>query len=126
MKSRGEIEAAICDSIRQFQLEYLGRGPKDVRAYLIGDLIALRLFGVLTLAEQHLVKSPHVDKARELVKQVRTQLLETARPVLEAMIENVTGVHLISLYHDLCTTTGEECFLFTLTAAPSVREVSRK
>ena len=126
VKTRGEIEAAMCDGIRRVELECLGRGPKNVQAHLIGDLLVLRLFGVLTVAERQLITSLDVEKGRNLVKQVRTQLIETARPVLEALIEEVTGVQLLSLHHDLSTTTGEECFLFTLTAAPGFREVLRK
>ena len=39
MKSQGEIEAAVCEGVARFQQEYMGRGPKDVRAHLIDDLL---------------------------------------------------------------------------------------
>jgi uncharacterized protein YbcI len=55
MKTQGEIEAAICEGMSRFQQEYMGRGPKDSHAHLIGDLLLVRLHGVLTAAEQHLV-----------------------------------------------------------------------
>ncbi len=84
MKTQGEIEAAICEGITRFEQEYMGRGPKDIRAHLIDDLLVVRLQGVLTAAEQHLVKSLPAEKGRDLLKQVRTHLLETARPLLEA------------------------------------------
>src|SRR5437867_12439174 len=86
MKTQGEIEATICDGITRFEQEYMGRGPKDIRAHLIDDLLVVRLQGVLTAAEQHLVKSLPAEKGRDLLKQVRTHLLETARPLLEAMV----------------------------------------
>ena len=92
MKSQGEIEAAICEGITRFEQEYMGRGPKDIRAHLIGDLLVVRLQGVLTAAEQQLVKSLPAENGRNLLKQVRTQLIEAARPVLEAMVQAVTGV----------------------------------
>ena len=57
MKTQGEIEAAICEGITRFEQEYMGRGPKDIHAHLIGDLLVVRLQGVLTAAEQHLVRS---------------------------------------------------------------------
>ena len=47
----------MCQSMSRFQLEYMGRGPKDIHAYLINDLIVVRLQGVLTAAEQQLVGS---------------------------------------------------------------------
>src|SRR5436305_5020877 len=98
MKTQGEIEAAICDGITRFEQEYMGRGPKDIRAHLLGDLLVVRLQGVLTAAEQHLVKSLPAEKGRDLLKQVRTHLIETARPLMEAMIHEVTGMRTLSLH----------------------------
>src|SRR5271154_720899 len=87
MKSSGEIEAAVCEGMSRFQLEYMGRGPKDIRAHLINDLLVVRMQGVLTAAEQHLVKTLQPEKGRDLLKQVRTHLIETARSIMEAMVE---------------------------------------
>src|SRR6186997_2067790 len=106
-KTQGEIEAAICDGITRFEQEYMGRGPKDIRAHLIGDMLVVRLQGVLTVAEQQLVKTLPPEKGRDLLKQVRTHLIETARPILEAMVEEVTGTRVVSLHHDISTKTGE-------------------
>src|SRR5438445_10330775 len=114
MKTHGEIEAATCEGISRFEQEYMGRGPKDIHTYLIGDLLVVRLQGVLTAAEQQLVKTLPVEKGRDLLKQVRTQLIETARPVLEALVQEITGIKILSLHHDISTVTGEEIVLFTL------------
>ena len=126
MKTQGEIEAAICDGINRFEQEYMGRGPKDIHAHLIGDLLVVRLQGVLTAAEQQLVKSLPAEKGRDLLKEVRTQLIETARPVLEALVQEVTGAKALSLHHDISTVTGEEVVLFTLAQAPLWRETKKK
>ena len=126
MKTQGEIEAAICEGISRFQQEYMGRGPKDIRAHLIGDLLVVRLQGVLTAPEQQLVKSLPAEKGRDLLKQVRTQLIETARPVMEAMIQEVTGVKVLSLHHDISTVTGEEVVLFTLAESPDCRQPKKR
>jgi uncharacterized protein YbcI len=126
VKTQGEIEAAICDGITRFEQEYMGRGPKDIHAHLIGDLLVVRLQGVLTAAEQQLVKSLPAEKGRDLLKQVRTHLVETARPVMEAMIHEVTGVQAISLHHDISTTTGEEVVIFTLAQSPQFRDAKKK
>lgn len=104
----------------------MGRGPKDIRAHLIGDLLVVRLQGVLTAAEQHLVKTLPPERGRDLLKQVRTQLIETARPVLEALVQEVTGIKAISLHHDISTATGEEVILFTLVEVPLFREIRKK
>lgn len=126
MKSQGEIEAGICEGVSRFQLEYMGRGPKDIRAHLLGDLLVVRLVGVLTAAEQHLVKSLPPEKGRDLLKQVRTRLVEAALPLLVAMVEGATGGKVVSLHHDVSTRTGEEVLLFTLAESPLFRETKKK
>jgi uncharacterized protein YbcI len=126
MKSQGEIEAAVCQGISRFQQDYMGRGPKDIHAYLIGDFLAVRLKGVLTATEQQLVRSFPAEKGRDLLKQVRTQLIETARPILEELVHESTGVKVVSLHHDVSTSTGEEVVLFSLAEAPAFREIKKK
>jgi uncharacterized protein YbcI len=126
MKSQGEIEAAICEGLRRFEQEYMGRGPKDIRAHLIDDLLVVRLEGVLTAAEQHHVKTLQAEKGRDQLKQVRTHLIETARPLMEAMVQGVTGVQVVSLHHDISTVSGEEVILFTLAGSPAFREAKKK
>src|SRR5947208_13967684 len=101
MKTQGEIEAAVCEGINRFEQDYMGRGPKDIHTHLIGDLLVVRLQGVLTAAEQHLVKTLPAEKGRDLLKQVRTQLIEAARPLMEAMGQEATGVQVGSLHHGL-------------------------
>lgn len=125
MKTQGEIEAGICLGISRFEQEYMGRGPKGIHAHLIGDLLVVRLQGVLTAAEQQLAKSLPAEKGRDLLKQVRSHLVETARPVMEGMVENVTGVKVVSLHHDVSTVTAEEILIFTLTMAPDYRDSGR-
>jgi uncharacterized protein YbcI len=125
MKSQGEIEAEVCHGINRFEQDYMGRGPKEIHAHLIGDLLLVRLTGILTAAEQHLAMSLPAEKGRDLVKQVRIQLVETARPILEAMIRDATGVDVVSVHHDISTTTGEKILVFTLTGAPHFRATGR-
>jgi uncharacterized protein YbcI len=126
MKTQGEIEAAICQGMNRFEQEYMGRGPKDIHTHLIGDLLLVRLQGVLTDGEQQLVKSLPAEKGRTLLKQVRTHLVETARPTLEVLVRDVTGVKVVSLHHDVSTVTGEEVVLFTLAEPPLYRQAKNK
>ena len=126
MRTHGEIEAAISEGVSCFEQDYMGRGPKDIHAHLLGDFLVVRLKGVLTAAEQHLVKSLPAEKGRNLLKEVRTHLIETARSVLEAMVEKVTGVKVVTMHHDISTTTSEEVVLFTLVRSPDCREAKMK
>ena len=116
--TQAESEAAICDGIIRFQEEYLGWRSEQVHAHLIKDLLVVRIRGVLTLAEQQLGKSLSPGKGRDLIKQSRKQLLEVARPMLESLVHEVTGVKVLSMHHDISTVTGEEVVLFSLAETP--------
>jgi len=124
-RSRGEIEAAICQEINCFERSYLGRGPSRIRAHLIGDLLVVRLNGVLTAAEKQLVKSQVPERGRELLKQVRMAIIETSRPLIDPIVENITGSKVVSLHHDI-NVAGDEFILFTLADAPDVRGRSNR
>ncbi|ADG69969.1 conserved hypothetical protein [Planctopirus limnophila DSM 3776] len=125
-KTAGEIASSVCIAMARFEQDFMGRGPKDIHAHLVGDLLIVRLQGVLTAAEQQLIKTLPPGKGRDLLKEVRTQLIETARSQLEEMVEQTTGVASISLHHDISTKTGEEIVIFTLARAPVVRETRRR
>ena len=126
MKTQGEIEAEIAQGMRRFEQEFMGRGPKEIHAHLITDLVVVRMKGVLTAAEKHLVATLPTDKGRDLVKQVRTHLIESSRSVIETMIREATGVGVVSLHHDISTVTGEELLALTLAERPELREAKRK
>ncbi len=114
MKSKEEIEAAIGEEISRFEQDYMGRVPKDTHVCLSDDLILIRLRGVLSAAEQQVAKSLPVEKGRDLLKVTRSHLLETTRPILDAMVEKVVGIRVLSLHHDISTVTGERIIVFTL------------
>jgi uncharacterized protein YbcI len=77
-----------------------------------------------TPAEQQLAKIPS-EKGRDLLKQVRTHLIETAKPLLQAMVQEITGVEVISLHHDISTLTGEAFVVLTLAEPPSYRQAKK-
>ncbi|HEX4053027.1 MAG TPA: DUF2294 domain-containing protein [Tepidisphaeraceae bacterium] len=126
MKTQGEIERAISEAMSRLEQDYMGRGPKNIRVHLIDDLVIVRLIGVLTAAEQHLVKTAPAEKGRDLLKQVRTHLIETAKPIMAAIIQKITGIQVVSLHHDISTATGEELVVFTLAEPPLLRETQKK
>jgi CheY-like chemotaxis protein len=116
--TQAESEAAICDGIIRFQDEYLGWRSERIHAHLIKDMLIVRILGVLTLAERQLGKSLSPDKGRDLIKQTRKQLLELARPMLESLVHEASGVKVRSMHHDISTVTGEEVVVFSLTDSP--------
>jgi len=121
VRTKKEIEAAISEEINRFEQDYMGRDPKCIQVHLLDDLLVIRLRGVLAPAEENLVKSLP-ESGRDLLKQVRSHLIETTRPVMEPMVENLTGVEVETMHHSICTATGEEIILFTLAQSPDVLE----
>ena len=119
--TESECEAAVCEGIIRFQEEYLGGRSEQIQAHFIKDLLLVCIHGVLTLAERQLGNSLSAERGRDLIKQVRKQLLELARPMLESLLHEVTGVKVLSMHHDISTLTGEEVIVFTLVGSPRFR-----
>jgi uncharacterized protein YbcI len=111
MKTKGEVEAVISEAMVQFEVEYMGRGPKEVRSFIIEDMILVRLKGVLTQAEQQLSKS---SEGVDLIKRLRTTLIKNARPVLFQVIGDICGMQPVSLHTDISAARGERIIVFTL------------
>jgi len=110
-KSKGEIEAEISRAVVQFEIDYMGRGPKEVRTYIIEDIVLVRLKGVLTPAEEQLTKSV---EGGELVKKMRSTLVEKAKPLLYQVVNDITGTKVVDLHTDISTASGERVFVFSL------------
>jgi len=107
----GQVEAEISAALIQFEKDFMGRGPRETKAYIIEDMVLVRLKGVLTPAEQQLAKNA---EGTELIKRLRSNLLEQARELLTGTIEKIAGRSVVSLYTDISTKTGERIILFTL------------
>lgn len=114
MQSKEEIEHQVSNAIMNFEKEYMGRGPVETQSFIIDNLVIVRLKGVLTQAEMQLVKTSDKVKGRNLVKEVRIELLEQGRPLLEAVIESITRLKMVSLHTDISTRTGERLIVFTM------------
>lgn len=122
MRTRGQLEAEIGDAITRFEKEYMGRGPLETRTYLVEDMVIVRLRGVLTQAERQLARGEDPEKGRRLIKEVRTELLEGARALLEAVVKEITGRRVVSLHTDISTTVGERVIIFTLDGRPQYED----
>ena len=117
MKTQVEIEAAVCEHLARFAQDYLGLRPRTIRAALLPSLLMVRLQGMLTVAEKQLILTPGTSNARDMIKQMRVALVEAARPILVALVEEISSHQVFSLHHDLSTVTGEEVIIFTFVEA---------
>jgi len=121
-RTRGQLEALISEAVIKFEKDYMGRGPDEARTYIHEDMVLVRLRGVLTPAEKQLARADHESRGRALIKQVRSELIEKGRGLLQALVEDVVGQEVISLHTDISTVTGERIILFTLKAPARVKE----
>ena len=117
---RGRVEAELAVFINRFEREHMGRGAVETRAFLIEDMLLIRLRGVLTPAEQQLAKEETGSRGRDLIKQVRLELLNRAQPMLTAGVQNIVGVAVRSMHVDISVRTGEKVIVFTLEGPPPV------
>ena len=111
MKTKGEIEAAISEAIVHFEIDYMGRGPKEARSHIVEDLILVRLKGMLTPAEQQLAKTP---EGVELIKKMRSTIIDNAKAEFSRVITNAIGVAVRDILTDISTASGERIFVFIL------------
>ena len=111
MKTKGEIEAEISRAIVQFEIDYMGRGPKEARTHVIDDMIVVRLKGVLTPAEEQLTKTAD---GSELVKKMRATLIDRAKPLLYQVVGDISGAQILDLHTDISTASGERVLIFIL------------
>jgi uncharacterized protein YbcI len=111
MKTKGEIEAEISRAIVQFEIDYMGRGPKESRTHIIEDMVVVRLKGVLTPAEEQLTKT---SDGKELVKKMRATLIDKARALLYQVVGDITGSKITDLHTDISLDSGERVFVFML------------
>jgi uncharacterized protein YbcI len=112
-KTKTELEAEFSRAIQKFEREQMARSPHETRSHLIGDLILVRLKGILSPAELRMAES---REGRSLVKEMRSQMFEYSRPILEEIVRQVLGCNLISMHTDISTRTGERILVFTLDA----------
>lgn len=110
-ETKGQLELKVSEAMIKFEKEYMGRGPRETKTYLINDMLFVRLKGVLTPAEEQLSKT---TEGAALIKKTRVQLLEGARLLLKNILLDITGCQIKSLHTDISTKTGERIIIFTL------------
>ncbi|MCC9642458.1 DUF2294 domain-containing protein [Rhodopirellula sp. JC740] len=119
MSSRRETEREISKAIIRFEKEFMGRGPLETRSYIIEDMVLVRLKNVLTPAELKLAESERHERGRYLIKQMRQELIERGRTLLDAVIKDILHINVISLHTDISAKTGERVIVFTLEEKPA-------
>ncbi|MFB6247264.1 MAG: DUF2294 domain-containing protein [Salinibacter sp.] len=110
-KTKGQIEAAVTEAITQFERDYLGRGPKEAKSFIVENLVVVKLQGILGPAERRL---SHEDGGVELIKKMRRRVIESCSDDLSELVAAETGIEVVSMHADISARTGERVFVFTL------------
>jgi uncharacterized protein YbcI len=110
-RTRAEMEVAIRNAIIKFEQDFMGRGPTDVRAFIVRDLVVVRLKGVLTPAERQLAKTPD---GVDMVKRIRQTLIAQGRDRLVEEVSDITGAKVLGIFMDIDAQIGEKVFVFTV------------
>ncbi len=116
--SQKAAEKEISQAIIRFEKDFMGRGPLDARTFIVEDMVLIRLKNVLTPAELKLAQSQIRERGRYLIKQVRQELIEQGRPLLDIVVKDILGIEVVSLHTDISAKTGERIIVFTLASPP--------
>ena len=110
-KTKGQIEAAVTEAVTQYERDYLGRGPKEAKTFIVENLVVIKLQGILSPAERQL---SHENDGVELIKKMRTRLIESSSDELSRLVTEETGIEVVSMHTDISARTGERIFVFSL------------
>lgn len=111
--TKGCIEAEIANAVVKFHREQQGRGPSDVRAHLIGDMVLVRCTGIFTPTEAHLSAS---DDGRKLIKSSRQELRSINQTEIEGVVAAIVGCGVLRSYCDVDVDAAEQVEVYVLEA----------
>lgn len=109
--TKGALEAEIANAVTRFHREQQGRGPGDVRAFLVGDLILVRCTSILTSVEDKLCAS---DEGRKLIKSARQELRSINHAEIEEIIAGLAGCPVLRSHCDLSVEAAEQVEVYVL------------
>jgi len=114
-KSQGEVESAVSEAICRAVRDLIGRGPRHVTTTIRGATMFIHLQGVLTTAEERLIAPGESAAAgREMVRQMRHQIMLAAMPSLITALEETLGRVASAMLHDVSPDSDQEVFVFSL------------
>ncbi|MBV9471201.1 MAG: DUF2294 domain-containing protein [Abitibacteriaceae bacterium] len=111
--TKGSIEADIANAVVRFQREQQGRGPADVRAHLLGEMVLVRCKGIFTATEERLAAS---EEGRRLVRSARQELRSINHSEIEEIIGQIAGCTVVRSFYDVDVQAGEQVEIYVLDA----------
>ena len=111
--TKGMVEAEVASASVKFQREQQGRGPADVKAHLMGDMILVRSAGVFTTTEEKLSTS---EEGRRLIRSARHEMRSISRSEIEETVSIITGIRVLRSYFDIDVGAAEQVEVYVLEA----------
>ena len=109
--SKGALEAEIANAVTRFHREQQGRGPGDVRAFIVGDMVLVRCQSIFTPVEAHLSAS---DEGRKLIKSARQELRSINHAEIEEILAALLGCAVLRSHCDLSVECAEQVEVYIL------------
>jgi len=109
--SKGEVEARIANAVVRFQREQQGRGPTDVRAHIVGDVVIVRCTGIFTHTEAKLAVT---DEGAKLIRSARQELRSIHHREIEQTIGEIAGGVVLRSYCDVDVAAAEQMEVYVL------------
>ena len=109
--SKGGLEAEIANAVTRFHREQQGRGPGDVRAFVVGDMVLVRCQSIFTPVEAHLSAS---DEGRKLIKSARQELRSINHEEIEEIIAGLVRCAVLRSHCDLSVEAAEQVEVYIL------------
>ena len=110
-QTKGTIEAELANAIVRFQREQHGRGPADLRAHILGDLVLIRSSGIFTQTETRLLAS---EEGRRLIRSARQELRAISAAEEEEIVSTIVGVRVLRSYSDVNVDAAEQVEVYVL------------
>ena len=110
-KSKEEIASIAGEAMRKFLEGHMGENIKEVFVQVVDDAIIVRLKGVFPPAENALCRDV---KGMKLIKELKEKLIERAKPLLKAMIEDLAETKVLDIHSSVNPQTGEHVEVFIL------------
>ena len=105
------MEADIANAVTRFQREQQGRGPQEVAAHIVGDLIIVRCEGIFTPTEAKLTASP---EGRKLIASSRRELRSINHQEMEDIVSTLCGSAVLRSYCEVDVDAGEQMEVYVV------------
>jgi uncharacterized protein YbcI len=107
----GALEAEIANAVTRFHREQQGRGPQDVRAFVVGEMVLVRSSGIFTLTESKLCAS---DDGRKLILSARRELHSINHQEIELIVARLCACPVLRSYYDVNVEAAEQVEVYIL------------